>query len=120
MLPGVTPMSSSGSDFPRDQDVSECLRAVRRESDLTQRALAELLNRSQTWVYHRENARRRVELVDFVAWCRACGVEPLRVLMRLLDDGCQTMAIEAVELADVTPAAADAPPPPPPPPPLAA
>lgn len=96
MLPAVVPMSCSGPALPLDREISECLRTLRRDSDLTQRALAGLLNRSQTWVYHREHARRRVELVDFVAWCRACEVEPLWALRGLLGDGCGEAGVSEV------------------------
>jgi hypothetical protein len=49
-----------------------------------QRALGERLDRPQSWVYNCETANRRVDVAEFVAWARACGVRPQAALARFL------------------------------------
>jgi transcriptional regulator with XRE-family HTH domain len=51
------------------------LREMREKAGLTQRELGALLKRPQSWVYNCETANRRVDVAEFVRWCRACGVE---------------------------------------------
>jgi transcriptional regulator with XRE-family HTH domain len=63
------------------------LRALREEAGLTQRALGERLGRPQSWVYNCETANRRVDLTEFVAWARACGLDPRAALDRFLNAG---------------------------------
>jgi transcriptional regulator with XRE-family HTH domain len=52
------------------------LREMRERAGLTQRELGTLLRRPQSWVYNCETANRRVDVAEFVLWCRACGVPP--------------------------------------------
>ena len=42
------------------------------------------LKKPQSWIYNCEAANRRVDVTEFVAWARACGVEPASALRRLL------------------------------------
>lgn len=60
------------------------LRALREEAGLTQRQLGERLGKPQSWVYNCETANRRVDVVEFVSWARACDADPLAALGRLL------------------------------------
>lgn len=60
------------------------LRELRRESSLTQRQLAARLDRPQSWVHNCEIGNRRVDLAEFVAWCRAVEIEPGTGLARYL------------------------------------
>jgi transcriptional regulator with XRE-family HTH domain len=60
------------------------LRALREEAGLTQRELGDRLDRPQSWVYNCETANRRVDATEFVAWARACGVDPKDAFARLL------------------------------------
>jgi hypothetical protein len=61
------------------------LRALREEAELTQRDLGKRLKKPQSWVYNCETANRRVDVTEFVAWARACGVAPEAALARLLE-----------------------------------
>lgn len=60
------------------------LRELREDAGLTQRALGDRLKKAQSWVYNCEAANRRVDVTEFVAWARACGVEPAKAFSRLL------------------------------------
>ena len=60
--------------------------AVREEAGLTQRQLGKLLRRPQSWVYNCETKNRRVDITEFIVWCKACGVEPRSAFGRLLKE----------------------------------
>lgn len=60
------------------------LRALREAAGLTQRELATKLRRPQSWVYNCETANRRVDVTEFVRWCRACRADPLDAIAALL------------------------------------
>ena len=62
------------------------LRAMREEAGLTQRDLGQRLDRPQSWVHNCETANRRVDVTEFTAWARACGVDPKQALARFLDE----------------------------------
>ncbi len=66
------------------QSVPRLLRALREEADLTQRALGQRLKKPQSWVYNCETANRRVDVAEFAAWAKACGVEPATAFARFL------------------------------------
>jgi transcriptional regulator with XRE-family HTH domain len=65
--------------------VPPILRQLREEAGLTQRALGERLQKPQSWIYNCETANRRVDVTEFVAWARACGIDPQVALVRLLE-----------------------------------
>ena len=52
------------------------LRALREKAGLTQRELGERLGKPQSWIYNCETANRRVDVTEFVAWAKACDVDP--------------------------------------------
>lgn len=56
----------------------QLLRKWREESGLTQRRLAEKLRKPYSFVWKVEAGERRIDPIEFVAWCRACGVEPAK------------------------------------------
>ena len=60
------------------------LRTFREEAELSQRALGKLLKKPQSWVYNCETGNRRVDISEFVAWAKACGVDPVAALKRFL------------------------------------
>jgi transcriptional regulator with XRE-family HTH domain len=49
---------------------------LRRRAGLTQRQLAEKVGREQSFVGRIETGQRRVDLVEWVLICRACGADP--------------------------------------------
>jgi transcriptional regulator with XRE-family HTH domain len=62
------------------------LRALREEASLTQRDLGKRLKKPQSWVYNCETGNRRVDLTEFIAWARACDIEPQAAFMRFLEN----------------------------------
>jgi transcriptional regulator with XRE-family HTH domain len=65
--------------------VPALLRALREATGLTQRALGKRLRKPQSWVYNSETGNRRVDVAEFIAWARACKVEPEDAFRRLLE-----------------------------------
>ena len=63
------------------------LRRLREEAGLTQRQIGAKLRRPQSWVYNCETGNRRVDVAEFCAWCRACGVPPANAIRRIEHDG---------------------------------
>jgi transcriptional regulator with XRE-family HTH domain len=61
------------------------LRALREEARLTQRELGEQIKKPQSWIYNCETANRRVDVTEFIAWARACDVEPGVAFARFLE-----------------------------------
>jgi hypothetical protein len=60
------------------------LRTLRDEAGLTQRELGTRLKKPQSWVYNCESANRRVDVPEFIAWARACGLDPAAAFARFL------------------------------------
>lgn len=52
------------------------LRQWRDEAQLTQRALALKLKKPHSFVYKVEAGERRIDPIEFIAWCKACGIAP--------------------------------------------
>ena len=50
--------------------------AMRKRAKLTQRELADILGREQNLVGRIETGQRRVDLVEFIWICHACGADP--------------------------------------------
>jgi transcriptional regulator with XRE-family HTH domain len=61
------------------------LRAVREKAGLTQRELGKRLRKPQSWVYNCETANRRVDVTEFIAWAKACDLDPRVAFDRFLD-----------------------------------
>jgi len=61
------------------------LRAMREEAGLTQRDLGKRIRKPQSFVYNCETGNRRVDVSEFVAWSRACGLEPLDAFREFLE-----------------------------------
>ena len=68
----------------RYRSLPPLLRIMREEAGLTQRALGKKLRKPQSWVYNCEVANRRVDLAEFIAWCKACDVKPTEGFARFL------------------------------------
>jgi transcriptional regulator with XRE-family HTH domain len=49
---------------------------LRRRAGMTQRQLAQAVGREQNFVGRIETGQRRIDLVEWVAICRACKVDP--------------------------------------------
>lgn len=64
--------------------VPEFLRQIRNKAELSQREIGKLLGKPQSYVHNCETANRRVDIVEFIAWSKVCGVNPKTSLSRLL------------------------------------
>ena len=60
------------------------LREMREIAGLTQRDLGARLKKPQSWIYNCETANRRVDVMEFIAWCEACGVKPQTAITKLM------------------------------------
>jgi transcriptional regulator with XRE-family HTH domain len=69
------------STFSDDyQRVLEALLAARKERGVSQVMIAEALGKPQSYVSKTESGERRLDIIEFVAVCRAIGVSPVKVL----------------------------------------
>lgn len=59
------------------------LREQRDASGMTIRALGIKLKKPYSFVFKVEHGERRIDPVEFVAWCRACGVEPSEAIKKI-------------------------------------
>ncbi len=78
-------MSNKAQHDPAYRHIPPMLRAMRERAGLTQRAIGQRLRKPQSWVYNCETANRRVDVMEYIAWCRACDVEPeeeFKILLR--------------------------------------
>lgn len=78
-------MATKAQHNPRYEHLPPLLRALREEAGLTQRELGERLQKPQSWVYNCETANRRVDATEFIAWARACEIDPIVAFKRLLE-----------------------------------
>ena len=68
------------SDYTR---VREELVAMRVRAGLTQRALAAKLRMPHQWVGRSELGERRLDVLETMAWCRACEEDAAAFINRL-------------------------------------
>jgi len=71
---------------PGQLKVADTIRSMRASAKLTQRDLAARLKRPLNVVSRIESAQRRVDLLEWIALCEACGADPVESGRRLLDD----------------------------------
>lgn len=60
------------------------LRLLREDAGLTQRELGQRLGKPQSFIYNCETANRRVDVSEFIAWAKACDVNPLTAFRRFV------------------------------------
>jgi transcriptional regulator with XRE-family HTH domain len=65
------------------------LSLARKKAGLSQRQLAARLRVPHSWVAKVENGERRIDLVEFGWFVRACGGDPRRVAGRLFTAVCK-------------------------------
>jgi hypothetical protein len=81
------PFGVRKSLYTAGQDkVAKTVRAMRAGANLTQRGLAARLKRPLNVVSRIEAGQRRVDLLEWVALCEACDVDPVDTGRKLLDD----------------------------------
>ena len=71
---------------PGQKKAAETVREIRTSANLTQRGLAARLRRPLNVVSRIESGQRRVDLLEWIALCQACGVNPARAGRKLLDE----------------------------------
>ena len=81
--------------------VAQLLRLMRRSARLPQRGLARRLGKPQSTIHSCERNDRRVDVVEFVAWARACGHDPVRAVAALLAEEAPSSADELADLPAV-------------------
>ena len=69
-------MGASPQHNPPYRRLQAQLRAMRADAELTQRDLAAILKKPHSFVAKVEHGDRRIDPVEFVLWCKACGVNP--------------------------------------------
>lgn len=57
--------------------------AMRKRAGLTQRQLAAKLKQRQAYVGKSEVAERRLDVLELLDWCRACGEDPAALIQHL-------------------------------------
>lgn len=60
----------------RYRNLPTLLRQMREDADLTQRGLGLKLGVTHVFVHKSEIGERRVDVTEFMDWCKACGVDP--------------------------------------------
>ena len=67
---------ASGLHSPAYRRLCGLLRRWREDAGLTQRALAARLGKPPSYVHKCETAERRVDAIEFIAWCESCDRDP--------------------------------------------
>ena len=67
------------------QTFLDVLIQARKDAGVTQVELAERLGKPQPWVSNIERGIRRVDVIEFVAICRAINQKPTDVFREILD-----------------------------------
>lgn len=62
----------------------ELLREARDSAGLTQAAVAALLDFPQSTMSHVERGGRRLDVIEFIDYCRALSADPVELLAELL------------------------------------
>jgi DNA-binding XRE family transcriptional regulator len=59
------------------------LRQMREDAGLTQEQLAKRLKRTRTYVTKCELGERRIDVLEWLQFCRACETDPVAALARI-------------------------------------
>lgn len=73
-------MRSKAPITTEHERLGEALKKERRKAGLTQVHVAQLLGRPQSFVAKVESGDRRLETLEFVAYCRLIRTDPLSLL----------------------------------------
>ncbi|AWE47407.1 helix-turn-helix transcriptional regulator [Salmonella enterica] len=65
------------------QLVIKSLRAARLDKGMTQAQLAKALGKPQSFIAKVESGERRLDVVEFVRFCRLMNIEPVSILDKL-------------------------------------
>jgi transcriptional regulator with XRE-family HTH domain len=73
------------SEYPEQHErLGRLLASARKSQKLMQRQLADRIGRQQTFVAKFEAGKRHLDVIEFVAVAKAIGVDPRRIIARLL------------------------------------
>jgi len=73
-------------DDPRYEQLRVLLKQERERRGLTQLELGKRLGKDQLFVSRFESGRRQVNVIEFLDIARAIGVDPIRLLRKLVAD----------------------------------
>lgn len=76
---------------PGYRPIIDAVVSLRKQTGLTQRDLAAALDWPQSLVGRLETGQRRLDLVELVAICRACGANPETEVTALTRDVARTL-----------------------------
>ena len=76
-------MGARAQHLPAYRQMCELLRQWRIAAEFTQRALAQKLRKPHSYIWKTESGERRMDPIEFVAWCRACGVRAGKAIEQL-------------------------------------
>jgi transcriptional regulator with XRE-family HTH domain len=68
------------------QQLASAVVDMRKRAGLNQRELATLLGREHNYVARIETGQRRVDLVELIQICRACGTDPAKEIATLVSN----------------------------------
>ena len=60
------------------------LREIRKQNNVTQIQLAERLGKPQSYIAKVETLERKLDIVEFVDWCKAIGADPTLLIRECL------------------------------------
>ena len=76
------------------QQLVEILIDTRKKAGLKQSELAERLGKDQTFISLVERSQRRIDVLEFYAYARALGEEPVELFTRVIQGLPQKMKID--------------------------
>jgi transcriptional regulator with XRE-family HTH domain len=75
----------AGSQFTAAHDsLVEAVVAMRKAAGLTQRQLAKAVGREHNYVARVETRQRRIDLIELIRLCEACGRDPRREIAAMV------------------------------------
>lgn len=64
--------------------VPKFLRELREHANVTQRELAQRIGQSQWWVARNETGSRRIDVAEFLEFCKGCKADPAEMIRELI------------------------------------
>ena len=80
---GMSPKAQHARNYRK---LPSFLRNLRKTANLSQRQLGKRLGKPQSWIHNCETGNRRVDVTEFILWCKGCGADPADGFNRLLDE----------------------------------
>ena len=77
-------MGTRPQHAPAYRRLCRLLKSQRADAGLTMRELAKELGKAHSFVAKVEQGARRIDPVEFIAWCRGCGTDPVSAFRELM------------------------------------